>query len=204
MRRLPLALLLALAMTANASADAVSLYCAHAADESVRVAQKLDAEEAKKRIAELEERMERLRGELARRGVQPPQPATVKKSDVTPSTTALGYAMYYQRFRQKLQDFGTANFPKKDGNSLHGSLVVKVPVWQDGTIYTEDGGACIERGSGNADLDAAALDIVNRSAPFEPIPQAMRSKVGDDLWVLVSTFSFVREGVANVKPGGER
>ncbi|TFW28366.1 energy transducer TonB [Massilia arenosa] len=113
-----------------------------------------------------------------------------KKTFITPSTRAVGYAMYYNQMSKRIEDFGTLNFPNKNGKKLYGELVMMIPVFQDGTIYEKDGGLEIKRTSGNADLDEAAKRIVRRSSPFGRFPANMRSTDRDDLWVVVITFRF--------------
>jgi protein TonB len=73
--------------------------------------------------------------------------------------------------------------------------VLSIPLYQDGTIYEKDGGMTVDRSSGNPALDEAAKRIVMRSAPFGKFPSNMRSSDKDDVWVLVTSFRFTREGV---------
>lgn len=115
-----------------------------------------------------------------------------KKTSITPSTRAVGYALYYKNMQKKVEEIGTLNFPQKNGKKLYGELIVYIPVFQDGTIYEKEG-VRIERGSGNPDLDRAALAIVRRAAPFGKFPPNMLSKDKDDLWVIITTFKFTRE-----------
>jgi protein TonB len=115
-----------------------------------------------------------------------------KKTSITPSTRAVGYAQYYKNMQKKVEEIGTLNFPQKSGKKLYGELIVYIPVFQDGTIYEKEG-VRIERSSGNADLDKAALAIVRRAAPFGKFPPNMLSKDKDDLWVIITTFKFTRE-----------
>lgn len=118
-----------------------------------------------------------------------------KKTQITPSTRAVGYAAYYKAFQDRVEKLGTLNFPKRNGQNLYGKLVVYIPIYQDGSLYTKEGGARIERGSGNRDLDAATLKIIERAAPFGRFPENMRSSGKDDVWEVISTFEFTREGV---------
>ena len=115
-----------------------------------------------------------------------------KKTSITPSTRAVGYAQYYKNMQKKVEEIGTLNFPQKSGKKLYGELIVYIPVFQDGTIYEKEG-VRIERSSGNPDLDKAALAIVRRAAPFGKFPPNMLSKDKDDLWVIITTFKFTRE-----------
>jgi protein TonB len=116
-----------------------------------------------------------------------------KKTYITPSTQEVGYALYYKAMQKRVEEVGTLNFPQVDGRKLYGELVLSIPVFQDGTIYLKDGGARIEKSSGNPTLDKAALAIVRRAAPFGRFPPNMLSSGKDDLWVIITRFKFTRE-----------
>lgn len=118
-----------------------------------------------------------------------------KKTQITPSTRAVGYAIYYKALQDRVEKLGTLNFPQKNGVKLYGKLVVYIPIYQDGTIYTKEGGLRIERGSGNPDLDSAALKIIARSGPFGHFPENMRTTGKDDVWEVISTLEFTRDGL---------
>ena len=129
-----------------------------------------------------------------------------KKTQITPSTAEVGYAMYYKALQNRIEQIGTLNFPQKDGKKLYGELIIYIPIFQDGTIYEKEGGPSVQRGSGNPALDQAALRIVRRSAPFGRIPANMRSSDKDDVWEIVTRFKFTREDAleAELRGGGER
>ena len=116
-----------------------------------------------------------------------------RKTFITPSTQEVGYAMYYKTMQKRVEEVGTLNFPQVNGRKLYGELVLYIPIFQDGSIYQKDGGARIEKSSGNADLDKAALAIVRRAAPFGRFPPNMLSSEKDDLWVIITRFKFTRE-----------
>ncbi len=116
-----------------------------------------------------------------------------RKTFITPSTRAVGYAQYYKEMQRKVEEVGTLNFPQKNGAKMYGGLVLSIPIFQDGTIYMKDGGVRIEKSSGNPDLDKAAIAIVRRSAPFGRFPPKMLSSDKDDLWVIITRFDFTRE-----------
>ncbi|NML61040.1 energy transducer TonB [Massilia sp. RP-1-19] len=116
-----------------------------------------------------------------------------RKTFITPSTREVGYAMYYKTMQRRVEEIGTLNFPQAQGRKLYGELVVYIPIFQDGTIYQKDGGARIEKSSGNPELDKAALAIVRRAAPFGRFPPNMLSSDKDDLWVIITRFKFTRE-----------
>ena len=115
-----------------------------------------------------------------------------RKTQITPSTREVGYAMYYKAFQKRVEEVGTLNFPNKDGRKLYGELTIYIPIYQDGTIYEKEG-LSVEKSSGNPALDKAALAIVRRAAPFGKFPPNMRSTDKDDLWVIITTFKFTRE-----------
>jgi protein TonB len=127
-----------------------------------------------------------------------------KKTQITPSTKEVGYAMYYATLQKRIENIGTLNFPQHNGKKLYGELVVYIPIFQDGTLYQKDGGPRIERSSGNQALDKAALQIVRRAAPFGKFPPNMRSSDKDDLWVIITRFKFTREDKmqADLRGGG--
>jgi len=117
-----------------------------------------------------------------------------KKTFISPSTRGVGYAVYYKALQKRVEEVGTLGFPQQNGRKLYGELVMYIPVFQDGSIYEKEGGPRIERSSGNRALDQAALGIVRRAAPFGKFPANMRSTDKDDLWIVITTFTFTREG----------
>ncbi len=127
-----------------------------------------------------------------------------RKTVISPSTMEAGYAMYYKTMQKRVEDMGTLNFPQKNGHKLYGELVVSIPIFQDGSIYQKEGGIKIERSSGNPALDAAAVTVVRRSAPFGRFPPNMRSSDRDDVWLVVTRFKFTRDEKmeANLTSGG--
>jgi protein TonB len=126
-----------------------------------------------------------------------------RKTYITPSTQEAGYAMYYMAMQKKIEELGTLDFPQKNGRKLYGELILYIPIFQDGSIYNKDGGVRVEKSSGNADLDKAALAIVRRSAPFGAFPRNMRSADKDDLWVVFTRFTFNRKDKMEVQLRGD-
>lgn len=116
-----------------------------------------------------------------------------KRTQITPSTRQVGYALYYKEMQKRIEEVGTLDFPEQNGRKLYGELVVYIPVFQDGTLYMKDGGPRVERSSGNPALDAAALRIVRRAGPFGSFPANMRTRGKDDLWEVITRFRFTRE-----------
>lgn len=115
------------------------------------------------------------------------------KAQLTPSTREVSYALYYTALQKKIEQTGTLNFPQQDGKKMYGELIVYIPVYQDGSLYEKEGGPRIERSSGNAVLDAAALAIVRRSAPFGRFPAALTKDGREHVWEIITRFAFTRD-----------
>ncbi len=116
-----------------------------------------------------------------------------QKTQLTPSTREVSYALYYTTLQKKIEQTGTLHFPQQDGKKIYGELIVYIPVYQDGSLYEKEGGPRVERSSGNAALDAAALAIVRRSAPFGRFPAALTKDGREHVWEILTRFTFTRE-----------
>ncbi|RJF97778.1 energy transducer TonB [Noviherbaspirillum saxi] len=129
-----------------------------------------------------------------------------KKTFISPSTREVGYAMYFNSVRQKIEKLGTTNFPQKDGRKLYGELTLSISIFQDGSIYLKDkdDGVTVDRSSGNPTLDEAARRIVRRSAPFGAFAKNMRSGDKEDVWVMTTRFKFTRDNELEAELQGGR
>lgn len=121
------------------------------------------------------------------------QNARPKKVFVAPNTKEVAHAMYYKAMQRKIEQIGTLNFPQKNGKKLYGDLMLLIPVSPDGSLYEADGGPKVERSSGNAALDNAAIRIVRRAAPFGAFSPKMRDAFAGKIWVMVARFRFTRD-----------
>lgn len=84
------------------------------------------------------------------------------------------FARYVEDWRIKVERIGNLNYPEAAKRErIHGSLVLTVNIKADGSL--ED--VQIDRSSGSRILDAAAMKIVQMSAPFAPFSSEMRKKV---------------------------
>lgn len=115
------------------------------------------------------------------------------KTQLTPSTRVVAHALYYTALQKKIEQTGTLNFPQREGQKLYGELIVYIPVAEDGRLYEKEGGPRVERGSGNPALDAAALAIVRRSAPFGRLPAAIAGDSRERVWEVIARFTFTRD-----------
>ena len=115
------------------------------------------------------------------------------KTQLTPSTRRVDYAMYYTALQRRIEQTGTQYFPERDGKKMYGELIVYIPIFQDGSIYEKEGGPRVERSSGNPALDRAALLIVRRAAPFGSFPATLRRDGNAQVWEIVTRFHFTRD-----------
>lgn len=95
---------------------------------------------------------------------------------VSADTRAEELAPYLDAWRRRVERIGTLNFPsaaRREG--LRGSPVIEVALSSEGSLLS----ATIQRSSGHAAIDDAALQILRLASPFEalPAPLARRYRV---------------------------
>lgn len=125
-----------------------------------------------------------------------------RKTQLTPSTREVAYALYYTALQKQIEQTGTRYFPQQDGKKIYGELIVYIPVYQDGSLYEKDGGPRVERSSGNPLLDRAALAIVRRGAPFGHFPKSAIADGKTHVWEIITRFKFTREDILETGPTG--
>jgi protein TonB len=97
------------------------------------------------------------------------------------------FAQYVEDWRIKVERVGNMNYPEAaKRNSLYGTLMLTVNIFDTGEIESIQ----IERSSGSKVLDAAAIKIVEMSAPFPRFPEAIRKKV--DILGITRSWTFTR------------
>ena len=124
------------------------------------------------------------------------------KSQLTPSTREVSYAVYYAMLQKQIERTGTRYFPQQEGKKMYGDLIVYIPVYQDGSIYEKEGGPRIEKSSGNRMLDNAALAIVRRAAPFGSFPKGALGDGKTHVWEIITRFRFTRDEVLETSAAG--
>lgn len=125
------------------------------------------------------------------------------KIQLTPSTREVSYALYYTALQKKIEQTGTLNFPQQDGRKMYGELIVYIPVAEDGSLYEKEGGPRVERSSGNAALDAAAIAIVRRAAPFGRFPSSLAKDGRARVWEVITRFTFTRDQMLETESLGK-
>jgi periplasmic protein TonB len=94
---------------------------------------------------------------------------------VSPDTRASSLAPYLDAWRRKVERVGTLNFPTAARRGQYsGSPVIEVALGSNGRLVE----ATIQRSSGHAEIDAAALQILHMASPFEPFPRALARRYG--------------------------
>lgn len=90
---------------------------------------------------------------------------------IGPQAQQYSYARYVEDWRIKVERIGNLNYPEaaKRGH-IYGALVLTVSIKADGSLDSVQ----IDRSSGSKVLDAAAVKIVEMSAPFAPFSADMR------------------------------
>jgi protein TonB len=97
------------------------------------------------------------------------------------------FARYVEDWRAKIERVGNLNYPAAARDQhLYGSLLLTVSIKSDGTVENIE----INRSSGNRILDAAAVKIVEMSAPFAPFPPDIRRDT--DILHVTRTWTFTK------------
>jgi len=80
-------------------------------------------------------------------------------------------AGYLDRWKRKVERVGTLNFPEQARTrGMTGNPVLEVAIGADGELTD----IVVRRSSGHSLLDQAALNILRRAAPFDPLPDELR------------------------------
>ncbi|MCP4001616.1 MAG: TonB family protein [Gammaproteobacteria bacterium] len=91
---------------------------------------------------------------------------------ISANTRESRIAAYLDNWKRRVERVGTMNFPRKLLNQPETrDPVLQVSIAASGKL-TE---VIVLTGSGNQDLDMAAIDILRRAAPFDPFPEYLRN-----------------------------
>lgn len=110
-----------------------------------------------------------------------------KRKFVGASAAEFKFAGYVEDWRQRIEEVGNENYPEAARqNKLYGSLLITVAVRLDGSLENVE----IIRSSGSKILDAAAVHIVELSAPYSPFPLELRKDA--DVLHITRTWTFTK------------
>jgi protein TonB len=97
------------------------------------------------------------------------------------------FARYIEDWRSKIERIGNLNYPEAARQmKLYGSLLLTVSIRSDGSVENVE----INRSSGQKVLDAAAVKIVEMSAPFAAFPADIRRDT--DVLHITRTWMFTK------------
>ena len=92
---------------------------------------------------------------------------------VTPSTRMSEVAVYLDGWKRRIEQVGTLHFPNEARRRhLSGNPVIEVVLASSGGLIR----AGVQRSSGHAELDQAALEILKLAAPFEAFPAELADR----------------------------
>jgi periplasmic protein TonB len=138
----------------------------------------LDLSERSLEMARLQARIDQQRDEYQKRP---------RRMFVGARAQEFTFAQYVEDWRIKVERVGNLNYPEAaKRNSLYGTLMLTVNIHESGEIESIQ----IDRSSGSKVLDAAAVKIVEMSAPFPRFPEAIRKKV--DILGITRSWTFTR------------
>lgn len=92
---------------------------------------------------------------------------------ISPATRESALAEYLNGWRQRVERIGTINFPQyASSQAADVRPTLEVAINADGELKE----IVVRRSSGDSRIDAAALEILRLSSPFEPLPESVRSQ----------------------------
>ena len=97
------------------------------------------------------------------------------------------FARYVEDWRLKIERIGNQNYPEAArALKLYGNLLLTASIRADGSIQS----VSVNRSSGHRVLDAAAVHIVEMSAPFAPFPPDVKRDT--DILHITRTWTFTK------------
>jgi periplasmic protein TonB len=97
------------------------------------------------------------------------------------------FARYVEDWRLKIERIGNLNYPEAArAQKLYGSLVLTVSIRSDGSLENVE----VNHKSAHRILDAAAVKIVEMSAPYSPFPPDIKRDT--DILTITRTWTFAK------------
>jgi periplasmic protein TonB len=113
-----------------------------------------------------------------------------RKHFFSPRTSPYVFAMYEEAWRNRVEQVGNGNYPEELKGRVYGKLRLTAYIRSDGSLENVE----IDRSSGSAVLDRAAVRILRSSAPFSVFSSDMRQKI--DVLAITRTWVFSRDSVS--------
>ena len=113
-----------------------------------------------------------------------------RKHFFSPRTSPYAFAIYEEAWRARVEQVGNGNYPEELKGRIYGKLRLTAYIRADGTLEDVE----VDRSSGSAVLDRAALRILRMSTPFPPFPSEMRQKA--DILAITRTWVFSRDTIS--------
>jgi protein TonB len=98
-------------------------------------------------------------------------------------------AMYVDNFRQRVEKWGNEHYPEAAKGRVYGTVQITVVLDKSGQIYSLE----LNRSSGHAVLDQAALNIVRRAGPYGRFSSEMGRQM--DLLSITRTMIFTNDAL---------
>jgi protein TonB len=112
-----------------------------------------------------------------------------RKHFFSPKTSPYDFAIYEEGWRTRVEQVGNTNYPEELKGKIYGKLRLTVYIKADGSIDNIE----VDRTSGSAVLDRAAIKLLRMSGPFAPFPSEIRQKA--DILAITRTWVFSRDSV---------
>ncbi|MGH8766348.1 MAG: energy transducer TonB [Burkholderiales bacterium] len=109
-----------------------------------------------------------------------------RKRFIGANTREYRFAQYEEAWRQRVEQFGTVNYPAEARGKLYGVLRLTVTIRPDGSVESVE----LDRSSGLKILDAAAMRIARDAGPFGAFSPDIRKDT--DLLAITRTWYFAQ------------
>jgi protein TonB len=129
--------------------------------------------------------MARLEAEIAKRTDE--YNKRPRKTFIGARTQEYRFAQYTEDWRQKVERWGTLNYPEAARGKLYGTLVLTVTLGKNGEVLEIN----VDRPSPHKVLDEAAKRIVRMAAPYAPFPPSISHDT--DQLVITRTWTFTQD-----------
>jgi len=93
---------------------------------------------------------------------------------------------YYLRVADQVDAYGGKHFPKKNGKSVYGRVIVRLTIASTGKVKKVEVLA-----SPSATLTKHSLAVLRAAGPFEPFPSEMAAQV--DVAVIKTSLNYTRD-----------